>query len=316
MITTKEFDCFKVHTSDDSFSFKHIEIKDCPEFYQSLFDYFFEEDKLIQYIKNQKGIKFQPLNSQYVALYKHLRTYIDAENVKKDVSELDEMLLAILSEEMKLETEDGKQIVRLDKIGKIGEYLFCSLLSSYPEFDFDCIVPKVHYTTDANMSVYGIDTLFYSEKNNLLLFGEAKVCKELGNGIALINKSLSEYEQQLEEEFRLVLSGILCRNISNSFNDKFGDYIDNSYDIHEFIEKAEIKSLGVPIFVAHGNECSEEDIFKKLGNIKTKDFFNIKTVYYLISLPIINKDKLIATITTGIKKKEEDYLNAGKFTRP
>ena len=49
----------------------------------------------------------------------------------KEISELEEMLLLILKEEQVLEDEDGKKLVRLDKMGKIGEYLFCCLLADF-----------------------------------------------------------------------------------------------------------------------------------------------------------------------------------------
>ena len=56
------------HTYDDLFTvyytanpnaktFFHIQLEDGDNFYNSLYDYFFSEDKLIQYIKNKKGIK-------------------------------------------------------------------------------------------------------------------------------------------------------------------------------------------------------------------------------------------------------------------
>ena len=129
-------------------------------------------------------------------LYRHLKTYIDDFNLVRDISDLDNLLIGILNEEFALEEKDGKKLVRLDKMGKIGEYLFCCLLSEF--FNFDCIIPKVHLQTDYNMSVYGIDTLYYSEGNNLLLFGESKVSIKLDNGLNLIKKSLSEYENKYQ----------------------------------------------------------------------------------------------------------------------
>ena len=56
------------------------------------------------------------------------------------------------------------------------------------------------------MSAFGIDTLFYDDKKSEILFGEAKFSKKLGNGVTLVNRSLKEYEQNIKEEYLLVLS--------------------------------------------------------------------------------------------------------------
>ena len=43
--------------------------------------------------------------------------------------------------------------------------------------------------TDKNMSVYGIDSLYYSPNEKLILLGESKVSKSLDNGIFVNTKS-------------------------------------------------------------------------------------------------------------------------------
>jgi len=309
-IETEIFDCFNVHKCQDCFSFVHIEIEDKPLFYEKMFDYFFSEDKILKYCENSTSIKFTPSTRDYVTLHKHLRTYIDSENLEKEASELDEILSSVLREEGSLEDKDGKKIVRLDKMGKIGEYIFCCLLSDY--FHFDCIIPKVHYQTDYNMSIFGIDALYYSQDNDLLLFGESKMTLSLDNGVKLINASLKDYENQLENEFLLVLSGRIIKDKLNKFDNKFGETVENCFTIQEFIEDAEITKLGVPIFIAHGTDIDENAIYKKLKKIKKSDLLGIETTYYLISLPTIDKNKFIATCTSMIKIREDNYKNLGK----
>lgn len=57
---------------NNKYTFFHIDIANKEIFYSNLFDYFFDENKLIQYIENQKGIHFNPSKKQYITLYKHL----------------------------------------------------------------------------------------------------------------------------------------------------------------------------------------------------------------------------------------------------
>lgn len=253
------------------------------------------------------SIKFTPSIKNFIILYKHLKTYIDDFNLVKDVTELEEMLISILHEEQLLEDQDGKKLVRLDKMGKIGEYIFCCLLSDF--FHFDCILPKVHLQSDYNMNVYGIDTLFYSDKENLLLFGESKLNLKLDNGLNLIKKSLLEYEQQLSVEFDIVLSNRLYKDKLYKFKDIYGDVAELSIDIKDFINKANITQIGIPIFIAHGTELEAKDIIKKLGKLNKENFFGLETKYYSISLPIVDKNKLVATFTKKIREKEDYYKN-------
>lgn len=306
-IKSQEFDCFQVYSVDDSYSFFHIEIKDDIIFYEKLFEYFFSEDKLINYCEHTSNIKFTPSVKHFAILYRHLKTYIDDFNLIKDISDLDELLISILEEEFTLEEKGGKKLVRLDKMGKIGEYLFCCLLSDF--FNFDCIIPKVHLQTDYNMSVYGIDALYYSERDNLLLFGESKVSIKLDNGVNLIKKSLVEYEKQISDEFEIVLCNRLYKDKLFKFNKVFGDIAEVSIGIEQFIKKASIKHIGVPIFIAHGTEVQAIDILKKLRRQERPQFFGLETKYYIISLPIVNKSKFIATFTKKIKEKEDYYIN-------
>lgn len=295
------FDCFNVYSFEDNYSFFHIEIQDTSEFYESLFNFFFNEDKLLRYAEHKTNIKFAPSITNYVSLYKHLQTYIDDINMEKDISELEDDLISLLKEEMDCVEKGGKIYIRLDKMGKMGEYIFCCLLYDY--FHFDCIIPKVHLQTDANMSVYGIDTLFFSDKDNLLLFGEAKLSISLSNGIQLISKSLSDYEKQLSEEYRLVLSNRLYKDKLYKFTELFGEAVETTTTIQKFIITTGITQIGIPIFIAHGTEVDNKVILDKLSKLSSTKMFGIKTRLIGISLPIINKTKLVATFTKMVRER-------------
>lgn len=281
----KEYEKFIVHQMEDNYSMIHIEIKDNEEFYKSLFDCFFTEDKLIKYAENKFNLKFSPTKINFTTLYKHLKVYIDDFNKEQySIDELEEEMLKVLNEEYSIENKNGNLRVRLDKIGKIGEYIFSCILNEY--FKFQCIIPKVHLQTSYNMSIYGIDTLFYSEENSMILFGESKITKTLENGITLVGKSLDEYEERIKQEYGLVLSNRVYKEKLNSFNEKYGDIVEVALDIEEFIEMAKIKQIGIPIFIAHGNQTDESEIINKLKLIKRKNI--LRTGYDILCYIIAN----------------------------
>lgn len=275
----EEYEKFIVHQLDDNYSLIHIEIKDDENFYKSLFEIFFTEDKLIKYAENKFNLKFSPTKVNYTTLYRHLKIYIDDfNNDVYSVDEIQEEMIKILNEEYTIEEGNGELKVRRDKIGKIGEYIFTCILNEY--FKFQCILPKIHLQTSYNMSIYGIDTLFYSEDKEMLLFGESKVTKKLENGISLINASLKEYESRIKQEYELVLSNRLYKDKLNIFNDKYGNIVDIALNIEEFIKEADVKNIGIPIFIAHGKQTDINDIMKKLKSIKRNKILRIK--YYIL----------------------------------
>lgn len=304
--TRDSYEKFHVYSLDDKYSFFHINIADTPAFYEGMYDYFFTEERLLKYIENKSYLTFSPTSINFVSLYKHLGIYIDSENDEREIKSFEKDILEILKEEYQLkENKIGNLTIRLDKIGRMGEYIFNSILWDY--FKFDCIIPKVHLTTDSNMSVYGIDSLFYSSQDNFLLFGESKLTNSIDNGVKLIKESLKEYEKQIAEEYNLVLSNRFYKKNLNKFNDIFGDLVERCININDFIAEAKIQKIGVPIFIAHGQENDIDVIFDKLHGIHKKQLFKLVTNYFLISVPILNKGKLIATFTKKIREKRDWY---------
>lgn len=277
-----------------------------PNLYIKLLEYFFEEEKLLKHLKNSKKIDFKGSIEDYVRLYKYLKYYIDDFNEKtvaKD--EFDDETVRILKEELFIVEEmDNSFKIRNDKVGRIGEYIFSVILSEY--YKFDCIIPKVRLSTSRNMSIYGIDVIYYSRKNNLILFGESKFTSNLVNGINLINKSLSKYENEIRDEFTLILSNDLI--VQNElFLDKYKDIISTSLEVEDFINDAKVRKIGVPIFIAHGSETDIDTIFNKLKSIKKNKILNLETEYIVIDLPIYDKDEILKIIISFIANKLNYY---------
>ncbi len=302
----EEFDEFRVYILDDKYTFYHIDLKDTEEYYEGLFNYFFDEDKLLAYAENKSHLKFSPTKKNFVILYKHLFQYIDEYYDEIDINVIGEEVKKIILDEYETTEEKENALrIRADKKGKIGEYIFSCILKEY--FKFDCIIPKVHMSTSRNMSIYGIDALFYCSNNNMLLFGESKLTNSLKNGVSLIKESLKDYEKSISDEFTLTLSSRVLKNELNKFSEIYGDLCEVSIDIKDFISKANITQIGIPIFITHGTEQEINKIINKLSNIEKKDFLGIKTVYYFISLPVINKQKFIALFTKKIKERRDEY---------
>lgn len=304
-VTSQHFNDFNVFSLDNSSIFIHINLTEA-SFYKGFVKYFLDESRILRYAENKANLTFTPSKRNYVTLYKHLGYYIDEYNLEKLPATIEEEVIKILADEYQLnDLGDGNLQVRLDKIGKIGEYLFCNLLSEY--FNFNCIIPKVHLTTDFNMSIYGIDTLFYSTENDMILLGESKFSKSLKNGIGLINKSLKTYEQQIKDEFVLMLSNRFLKNNMGIFGDKYNDAIELSLSIEEFIANANVKQIGIPIFITHGTDIDVDEILKQTKSIKQHTFLGVETQYIILSLPIVDKSKLISAFTQEIAERRALY---------
>lgn len=304
-VTSQHFNDFNVFSLDNSSIFIHINLTES-SFYKGFVKYFLDESRILRYAENKANLTFTPSKRNYVTLYKHLGYYIDEYNLEKLPTTIEEEVIKILADEYQLnDLGDGNLQVRLDKIGKIGEYLFCNLLSEY--FNFNCIIPKVHLTTDFNMSIYGIDTLFYSTENDMILLGESKFSKSLKNGIGLINKSLKTYEQQIKDEFILMLSNRFLKNNMGIFGDKYNDAIELSLSIEEFIANANVKQIGIPIFITHGTDIDVDEILKQTKSIKQHTFLGVETQYIILSLPIVDKSKLISAFTQEIAERRALY---------
>lgn len=294
------FNNFTIYKNDDKNIFIHIDI-DSEDFYKNLLSYFFDESKLLQYIFNKTNISFSPDNENFIKLYKKINNFIDEENVIIDINDLKDELKNYIDWENY--DEDTLLKLRRDKVGKVGEYIFHHLLVDY--FQTLCIVPKLNLLTNRNMSIYGIDVIFYNPNDNTLMFGESKVSKNLDIGINLINDSLKNYEHQIFEEYRMILSNDFLK-ISN-VPDELSKYVNNCIGFKEFVEKAGINSITIPIFVMHGEDTDIDKIFEKMSKLKKTTILDLSINYIIISLPIIDKNKFQSSLIEFLRERSDYY---------
>lgn len=312
VIQKKEFDCFDVYFFTEGHSFVYADFQDTNSFIDGLVEYIFKEENLLNYAKRNNKIAFLGTDKQYAKLYNNISMFLNTELELLEVDDITDELKDVLGQEYTLIDEAGNLKIQNDKVGKIGEYTFHLLLNNY--FGLDCVLPKFRCTTDRNMSVFGIDTLFLDTSKRVLYFGESKFCKTIDNGIILINRSLEKYEEQIDEEYRIVLSDDEAFRLSPEFERIFGDAKQICISFREFIKVAGIKEIGVPIFIAHGNtranEIKPEEYITKLNNkIKRNNYYGIDVKYIFISLPVIDKNKFVESAITKAVKKQDEYKN-------
>lgn len=312
VIQKKEFDCFDVYFLAEGHSFVYADFKDTDSFVEGVVEYIFQEENLLNYARRNNKISFVGTQKQYAKLYNNISMFLNTELEMLEVDDVTDELKDVLGQEYTLVDEAGNLKVQNDKVGKIGEYTFHLLLNNY--FKLDCVLPKFRCTTDRNMSVFGIDTLFLDTSKKILYFGESKFCKSIDNGITLINRSLEKYEEQIDEEYRIVLSDDEAFKLSSDFEGLFGDAKQICISFREFIKVADIKEIGVPIFVAHGNVDADnvkpqEYISKLNKKIKRNKYFGIDVTYIFISLPVIDKNKFMECAITKAVKKQDEYKN-------
>lgn len=309
MITKERFNEFDVYRSDDAHSFLYADCFDADLFMNGLAEYILSESNLLNYANSMTPIKFSPTRKIYKKLYMTISSFLNNELEFLTYDNVTNEIEDILGDEYRFISKDGKTLIQNDKIGKIGEYVFHILLSNY--FKVHCILPKFRCTTDRNMSVFGIDALFFNPETLTIMFGESKVCKSIENAIVLINRSLLEYETQISEEYRLVLSNDDNFKLSDEFLGAFKEHTDICMTFEEFIVAAKINKICVPTFIAHGNSKTNNTIEYYLNQMNNKitkrKYFNLDTDYLFISLPIIDKDEMMDVIMKKVVKKCNEY---------
>ena len=285
--------------------FIHVDI-DTSEFYKNLFNYFFHEDRILNYISNKTNIKFSSKQEDFVKLYKKINDFIDEENLSIDLIDFENELKKYIDWENY--SKEELLTLRRDKVGKVGEYIFHNILVDY--FNSLCIIPKLNITTNRNMSIYGIDVIFYNPSDNTLMFGESKVSKSLENGIKLVNDSLKNYEHQIFEEYRAILSNniIPMQNLPQNLK----KYINTCIDFKRFVLVANINTITIPIFIAHGEEYEINEIFEKMNNLKKTTVLDLNIKYIIISLPILNKNVFQSSLISFLRERNDYYESNAK----
>lgn len=312
MIQTETFEQFTIYKdgSSDSFVYAHFDKPDL--FMNGLADYLLSEYNLLNYANTLTPIDFTPTPAIYKKLYNTLGTFLNSDLELLTFDDVSEEVRTALGEEYHFVDSNGKTLLQKDKIGKIGEYALHLLLTNY--YKVHCIIPKFRCTTDRNMSVFGIDALFFDPEQHTIYFGESKVCDKIDNAITLANCSFDDYEEQIAEEYRLVLSNDEVFNLSLEFKDAFKQHTEVCISFQDFIKAASISKICVPAFLAHGNSSGahtpEQFLHKMNSKLHKKQFFGLDTEYIFISLPLINKAEMMNVIMQKVVKKNNDYRDA------
>ncbi len=311
MIQIEHFEQFTVYKSDISRSFLYADFNNPTMFMNGLAEYLLSENSLLNYANTLTPIEFKPTPAMYKKLYTTLGSFLNSDLELLEVDDESDEIYTALGEEYHFVDVNGKVHIQKDKIGKIGEYAMHLLLTSY--YKIHCIIPKFRCTTDRNMSVFGIDSLFFDPQQKTIYFGESKVCKNIENAIRLVNRSFEDYERQIAEEYKLVLANEEVFNLSQEFKDAFGQYTEICISFQDFIKAASVNKICVPAFLAHGNSDSINAPEQFLQNMNEKlrrnQFFGIETDYIFISLPIIDKAEMMNILMRKIVKKSGEYQN-------
>lgn len=296
MIVKEEFENFVVYKESECHQFCYITISQA-SFYEDFISYILDFKMLKKHATINLGIEEDLSLEDYNEIYNRLRAFVDLEKIY-NVATLDKAIVEILDEELIKDSAD----LRKDKWGRIGEYIFNIILDSY--FNLDCIVRKFALNTSRNMSVYGIDTVHCSLTDNTFYFGESKMVSDIKNGIKLIQKSLSCYEAQISEEYYTIRNNNFMRN--EDFLELFDEGLKRCLRFTDLIKQANITTIGIPVFISHGGYYDTVKIFEELRKIPIKKLFGLETKYYLISVPIIDKNKFREMFVEIIRKKIEE----------
>ena len=159
MIHEEQFEQFTVYRSDVSNSFLYVNFSNPDFFMDGLSDYVLSEINLLNYANTMSPTEFTPTLANYKRLYSTLETFLNAEMELLTFDNVSDEVRDALGKEYTFIDKNGETLLQKDKIGKIGEYIFHILLTKY--FKVSCIIPKFKCITDRNMSVFGIDALFF-----------------------------------------------------------------------------------------------------------------------------------------------------------
>lgn len=157
-----KYDGFIVYEYNNTHSFVYADFNDSDKLIKGLAKYIFQENNLLNYGNSVTKFKFTPSKKHYKRLYNMIGTFLNQDLEMLTFDNATGNVYDVLEQEYKFVDFNGETYIQNDKIGKIGEYIFHLILSNY--FKVDCIIPKFKLTTDRNMSVFGIDALFYDSK--------------------------------------------------------------------------------------------------------------------------------------------------------
>ena len=298
-------DIFSIFVDKDNYIYLSLKIDNVFEMVNDIFDFFFSEETIYSHFKNRIDVPFLPEPKNHSLVFRYLKEFIDSEIEETEFSPQDysQEIIDTIEEENRF---FNKHNIRRDKVGKLGEYLMSIILEKY--FSFRCILPKMNLITNRNMSVYGIDTLYYSKEENAILFGESKFTTTLDHGLLLLSKSLEKYDSMIIGDIELIFTQDKL-SILNLPNEKYKNAIECFVDVPTFIKEVGIKEIWIPTFIAHGQDLDETTIVSKLNTLKRDNKMGMDTKYFVMSMPIKDVKTFIELITLKIKEKENELRN-------
>lgn len=282
MIVCTKYQDFDVYSESTEKQFRYIHINQ-PFFYERLCRWLLSPEMINAHATLNINVEAELSSENYREIYDRLIQFIDFEKIININYLLDPSIKSILDTELVNFSSD----IRKDKWGRIGEYIFNIILDTY--FNLDCVIRKFALNTSPNMPVYGIDTVHCSIENKCLYFGESKFVSDITKGVALINKSLEQYEAQIGKEYFNISNSNFRRN--PKFLQMFQKYINICFTFTEFITELKMETIGIPIFIAHAGNFDETMVFSELRKIKKRTLFGLNTEYIVISFPILDKEQ-------------------------
>lgn len=306
MVACKKYHDFDVYSDLTEKQFRYIYItQTC--FYKKLCEYLLSPAMIKKHATVNLGKDFDPTLENCREIYNRLISFIDLEKIININEIIDPAIKRVLDEELIVSSTD----LRKDKWGRIGEYIFNIILDTY--FELDCVIRKFALNTNLNMPVYGIDTVHCSLKNKCMYFGESKCVSSLVNGVALINKSLEEYEAQIEKEFFTITNQNFRR--SQAFIDVFSNELITCFSFREFLKETQMESIGIPVFIAHAGPFDVDVVFNELRKVKKQKLFGLETKYIVISFPIVNKEDFRDAFIKEVNTQLEEIIKCIKQFR-
>ena len=112
--------------------------------------------------------------------------------------------------------------------------------------------------------------------------------------------------------FLLILSQRWLRDKAGSFGKDFEDELEISLSMQDFIDKAKIDTIGIPVFIAHGGNENVDCIFEKMKKIKRISLFGLNIKYISISMPLIDKKEMMQSFAKMLINRRKVYESAAK----
>ena len=92
----------------------------------------------------------------------------------------------------------------------------------------------------------------------------------------------------------------------------FEDQLETSIKMSDFVNKAKIETIGIPIFIAHGGDVDVGDIFEKMKKIKKISLYGLKMEYIIISMPLIDKKEIMKCFAKMLVERRCLYESAAR----